>query len=148
MKSPIPKQSEKKHKSSIEYLHKKTLEWISEIEFIKVEQQFLQELLSAHIISLCESDNFNTAKLLLKGIEHESVLGDELIVSIKNHNVNLALLMEHIYLKKEADFRENHDFLKMEVINYTQNFNYIKEQVYKLVLFILKKDKQKRRLSN
>lgn len=146
MKSTIPKQSEKKYKSSIEYLHKKTQEWISEIEFVKVEQQFLQELISEHIIGLCKSDNFNKAKLLLKGIDHESILGDELIVSIKDHNVNLALLMEHIYLKKEADFRKNHNFLKVEVKNYIQNFKYIKEQVYELVLLIMKKNKQKKLL--
>lgn len=150
MKKIIPKQSKIKstYKSSIEQLHKKTQEWISEIEFIKVEQHFLKEILSEHIIGLCKSDNFNKAKLLLKGIEHEQNLGDELITSIKNHNVNLALLMEHIYIKKEADFRENHDFLKIEVKNYIQNFKYIKEQVYELILFIMKKDKQQRLISH
>ena len=147
MKNTIPSQSKKTYKSSIEYLHKKTLEWISEIEFIKVEQKFLKELISEHIISLCKSDNFNTAKLLLKGIDHEHNLGDELIVLIKDHNVNLALLMEHIYLKKETDFRNNHIFLKVEVKNYIQNFKYIKEQVYELVLFIMKNNKQKKLLS-
>lgn len=146
MKNTIPSQSKKTYKSSIEYLHKKTLEWISEIEFIKVEQKFLKELISEHIISLCKSDNFNTAKLLLKGIDHEHNLGDELIVLIKDHNVNLALLMEHIYLKKETDFRNNHTFLKVEVENYIQNFKYIKEQVYELVLFIMKNEKQKKLL--
>ena len=40
MKNSIPSQSKKTYKSSIEYLHKKTLEWISEIEFIKVEQKY------------------------------------------------------------------------------------------------------------
>jgi len=147
MKNTIPNQPKKTYNSSIEYLHKKTLEWVSEIEFIKVEQKFLKELLSEHIIGLCKSDNFNKAKLLLKGIDHESILGDELIVSIKDHNVNLALLMEHIYLKKETDFRNNHIFLKVEVKNYIQNFKYIKEQVYELVLFIMKNNKQKRLLS-
>jgi hypothetical protein len=142
MKNPLPKKTKTNCESSIEHLHKKTQEWVSEIEFIKVEQQFLKELLTEHIIGLCKSDNFNTAKLLLKGIEHENILGDDLIISISDHNVNLALLMENIYLKKEADFRENHEFLKIEVKNYIQNFKYIKEQVYKLVLYIMKKQKK------
>ena len=55
--------------------------------------------------------------------------------------------MQHIYLKKEADFRINHNYLKGEVKNYIQNFKYIKEQVYELVLFIMKKDKQKKLLT-
>lgn len=142
MKNSLPKKTKTKCENSIEHLHRKTQEWVSEIEFIKVEQQFLKELLTDHIIGLCKSDNFNTAKLLLKGIEHENILGDDLIISINNHNVNLALLMENIYLKKEADFRENHEFLKIEVKNYIQNFKYIKEQVYKLVLYIMKNQKK------
>lgn len=146
MKSTIPKKIKKNYTSSVGYLHKKTQEWVSEIKFIQVEQQFLKELLSEHIIGLCKSDNFNKAKLLLKGIEHENILGNDLIVSINDHNVNLALLIENIYLKKEADFRENHEFLKVEVKNYIQNFKYIKQEVYELVLLIMKKEKQHRRL--
>lgn len=148
MKTAVPKKSKSNCTSSIESLYKKTQEWASEIKFIKVEQQFLKELLSEHIIGLCKSDNFNTAKLLLKGIDHETILGDDLLISIKDHNVSLALLIENIYLKKEADFRKNHEILKVEVKNYIQNFKYIKEQVYELVLFIMKKDKQERLISH
>ena len=146
MKKIIPNQKSTIFNSSIEQLKSETYEWISEIEFIKIEQDFLNELLTDHIIGLCKTDNFNKAKLLLNGIAHESKLGDELICSIKDHKMNLALLLENIYLKKENDFRETHQLLLNEVKNYMQNFKYIKQQVFDLVLFIMKMSKNKKLL--
>ncbi|MFK5959091.1 MAG: hypothetical protein QM495_09525 [Lutibacter sp.] len=147
MKHIIPKQKAPIFNNSIQYLHSKTKYWISEIEFIRIEQDFLKELLSEHIIGLCDTNNFNKAKLLLNGINHEAILGKTLIESIKEHQINLALLIENIYLKKENLFRENHNFLKNELKNYLSNFKYIKEEVFELILLIMKKDKQQKLLT-
>ena len=133
-------------KNGIDRLHGKTQKWLSEIEFIKIEQDFLKELLGEHIIGLCVSDKFKMAKLLLNGIEHEVKLGYELKKSIDDHKMNLSLLMENIYLKREDDFREKHENLKNEFTNYTQNFKYLKEQVFDLVLQIMKKEKEQKLL--
>ncbi|PKP09778.1 MAG: hypothetical protein CVU08_14110 [Bacteroidetes bacterium HGW-Bacteroidetes-3] len=132
---------------TVERLHSKAQQWISEIEFIKIEQNFLKELLTEHILELCTTHNFEKAKLLLNGIEHETNLGNKLIESIKEHKINLALLLENIYLKKEDTFRNNHKLLKMEVKNYIENFKYIKEQVFELVLLIMRNEKEKKLLS-
>jgi len=147
MKRVIPKQKTPIFNNSIEYLHSKTNYWISEIEFIRIEQDFLKELLTEHIMGLCDTNNFNKAKLLLNGINHETILGETLIESTKEHQINLALLVENIYLKKENLFRENHEFLKNELKNYIDNFKYIKEQVFELILLIMKKEKQQKLLA-
>jgi len=143
----IPTQKETAFSNSIEYLHSKSQQWISEIEFIKIEQDFLKELLAEHIIGLCDSNNFADAKLLLNGINHEKNLGEKLIESIKEHKINLALLIENIYLKRETSFRDNHESLRTEVKNYIENFKYIKQQVFELVLHIMKKEKQQKLLT-
>lgn len=147
MKRIIPKQKEPIFNNSIEYLHSKSQQWISEIEFIKVEQDFLKELLGEHVLELCDTNNFTKAKLLLNGINHEALLGESLIESIKELKINLALLSESIHLKKENLFRENHEFLKIEVKNYIENFKYIKKQVFELILRIIKKEKQHKLLA-
>lgn len=132
--------------NSIERLHAKAQKWISEIEFIKIEQNFLKELLSEHIMELCKTHNYNQAKMLLKGIEHEAKLGNKLIESVKEHKINLALLLENIQLKKENTYRNNHKLLKGEVKNYIENFKYIKEQVFELVLLVMKNEKERKLL--
>lgn len=144
MKHIIPKQKEPMLKYSIEHLHNKSLKWISEMEFIKIEQEFLREILVEHIMELCCGEKFSKAKLMLHGIDHEEALGVTLIDAIKEHRVNLALLMENIYLKKEDSFREQHELLKIEVQNYIENFKYIKEQVFELILNMMKKEKEKK----
>ena len=146
MKRIIPKQKNTIFNNGIDHLLLKTKKWNSEINFIKVEQHFLKEILSEHILILCETDNFQKAKLLLNSIAHEIKLGDELIVDIKDHSVNLALLIENIYLNREDNFRNHQEYLKSEVNNYLDNFKYLKEQVFELVLFIMKREKQKKLL--
>ena len=147
MKRLIPKQKVLIFNNSIDYLLKKTKKWSFELNFIKVEQKFLKELLAEHVIEFCKTNNFKKAKLFLSGLEQESKLGDELIKNIDEHTINLALLVENIYLKREDNFRKNHEYLKIEVIKYIENFKYLKEQVFDLVLFIMKKEKQHKLLT-
>ena len=57
------------------------------------------------------------------------------------------VICENIYLKKEDNFRKHHEILKIEYNNYTQNFKYLKEQAFELVLQIMKKEKEKKLLA-
>jgi len=131
----------------IEQLYAESKNWIEEIEFMNVEQDFFRELIIDHTLEICNTSNYNEAKFLLKGIEHERKLGKTLITDIKEHSVNLALLLDNIYLKKEKQFRNNHEALKIEVINYIENFKFIKKEVFKLILHVMKKEKQQRLLA-
>jgi hypothetical protein len=125
--------------ANIEQLFNKTKKWISKMEFIKIEQVFYKELLKQYIIKSCAANNFNKAKLLLDAVNNEIILSEKLFKSIEEHKINLSLLIEKIYLKKEAKFRKKHGVLKSEIINYISNFNCIKEQIFEIGLLILKK---------
>ncbi|NLP58358.1 hypothetical protein [Lutibacter sp. B1] len=141
MKRLIPKQSALINRS-VENLLEKTQFWISEIEFIKKEQAFLKELISQHLLELCSAANFSKTKLYLNGIEQEDITGSELTESVKNHQINLGLLIENMYLKREDEIRRDHELLKTEVKNYIQNFKYLKEQIFEIILDIMKKEKK------
>ena len=126
---------------SIEQLLNKTKKWISKMEFMKLEQNFFKELINRYIIKSCTPTNYNKAKLLLNAVNNEIIIEAKLFESIEEHRVNLSLLIENIYLKKEADFRTNHNDLKNEIINYFSNFDCIKEQIFEIGLLVLKKEK-------
>jgi hypothetical protein len=142
----IPKQKEPIIYNSFEYLHKKTQNWLLEISFIKTELIFLKELISQHVIAICKSNNFNDAKMYLTGIEHEILLNDKLIASIKKHAINLSLLTEGVYLTKQQEIRKKHTLLKVEVDNYIENLKYMKQQTFELILKVMKKNKSKKLL--
>jgi len=148
MKRIIPKQKVPFFNNSIDHLALKTKTWISEIDFINDEQVFLKELLTEHIMGLCNSQTFQRAKFLLSGIENESVFGIDLRKNIEDHSVNLSLLIENIYLKREDFIRKYHENLKIEVRNYTESFKSLKKEIFSLVLEILKKEKQQKLLPN
>jgi len=133
---------------TIQFLHCRTEVWLSEIDFIRIEQKFLQELLTEHIMGLCDAQEFTKGKLLLSGINHEINFGNNLTKEIKDHKVNLALFLDNIYRNKENDFRESNKYLKKEVQNYIDNFRNIKEQVFELVLYIMKKEKNSKKEIN
>lgn len=143
MEKEIAEKKEATFKESIQHMHCKTQVWISEIKFIKQEQNFLKELLTEHIIGFCDSENFTRAKLYLNCINQEVTISETLSKSIQEHKVNLSLLIENIYLKKEDAFRKNNTYLKKEVENFIDNFKCIKTQVFDLVLMILKIQKEK-----
>lgn len=148
MKHIIPTKEKLEIKNSTHYLHGKVQQWISEIEFIKIEQHFLKELLGSHVLELCQEDKFQSAKLFLKGLEHEEGLGKELIVAMNEHRMNLGLLIEQVHLKKEDLFRKTHEQLKIEMKDYVHNFKYLKEQVFELILVIMRKDKKQKLLTS
>lgn len=128
-------------RNSSRFLYGKTQQWSSDLEFLQVEQGFLKAMLSQCVIEHCYEDKFKTAKLLINSLKHEEELGLELINSIEEHRVNLALLIENIHLKKEDAFRKRHEYLKIEMKNYVMNFKYLKQQVYELILEVMKTER-------
>ena len=141
MKSIIHSTEDPTFFSSIANLHMESKRWITELEFINREQLFYKELLVEHIIEKCETCNFKVLKLYLKAITHEFELSKRVLEKLKDHRINLSLLLENIYLKREDGFREDHKLLKIEMENYLENFNYIKEKIFAIVLDIMKKEK-------
>jgi hypothetical protein len=142
----IPKHKEPIIYNSFEFLHNKTENWLLEVYFIKKELLFLKELLAEHIIEICNSENFKEAKMYLSGVIHEINLNDILVKSIKEHAINLSLLMEGVYLSKEKQIRKDHTLLKIEFENYRENSKYMKQQIFELVLKVMKKNKCKKLL--
>ena len=141
-------QKEVNYLDTMQFLHCRTEVWLSEIDFIRIEQKFLKELLTEHIMGLCDAQDFTTGKLLLNGINQEINIGDNLTVEINEHKINLSLFLDNIYRNKESDFRESNKYLKKEVKNYIDNFRNIKKQVFELVLYIMKKEKNSKKEIN
>ena len=132
---------------TIKQLYNNSKNWIKEIEFIQIEQDFFKELIIDHTMEICNSSNYSEAKFLLESIEHENELGEDLAHEVIEQRVNLALLLDNIYLKKEKEFRSKYDALSIEMSNYIENFKFIKKEVFKLILQVMKKEKQQRLLA-
>ena len=134
MKRLIPKYRTPIFPNSIHELQDKTLLWIDELQFIQKEQFFFNSLMEECIMEHCSLSNWKQAKLLLSSIQNETELATKLLIRLKNHKMNLGLLLQHIYTKREDQFRDTHRFINNEFKNYVENYRCLKDQLFTLVL--------------
>lgn len=123
-------------------LHAVCKNWIKELEFISKEQVFFREMLVNYVMDQCRADCYKKAKLLLNSIDNEKELLKKLLSDIEEHKINLSLLIEKIYMKRADYFREQHSLLKKDMTNYLENYRYLKEQLFSLILYVLKLKKE------
>lgn len=134
----IPKKSLPYFTKSIYELYEESRTWIEDLEFIEKEQVFFREILLNYVMDECCADCYKKGKLLLKSIDNEKMLGKQLYNELNEHKMNLGLLIERIYLKREDQFRELHLSLKESSENYMSNYKFLKEQLFKLILRVLR----------
>lgn len=117
-------------------------DWISELDFLYNEELFLEELLDAHFIELCNFDLYNRSKEIVNSLKmkHEKLV--ELRYAIFTQQKYLYTLIESQNLKGEDNFKEKHKELLTEVSNYLVSVKHTKSDTFNLVKEILKRIKQ------
>ena len=142
MKRLIPKKNMPYFSNSIYELYEVSETWLEELTFIEKEQDFFREILTNYVMDECSEDCYKQGKFLLNGIMNEQQLGEELHTEINEHKMDLGLLIEKIYLKREDQFRERHLALKENVTNYVKNYKFLKEKLFALILKVLRLKKE------
>jgi len=129
---------------SSEELHKASQNWILELEFIKVEHLFFEDLLKSFALQLVDTienkDNLNIPDAIKKSKKRNNAL----LKAIKNHDMNLKLLVEEKHLSKvETFYKNDHKKLMGELNEYLKTYKNLKTQMFTIMKEVLKKDKQK-----
>ena len=133
---------------SPEEMHDMSIQWFSELMFIKDEQLFLNNLIKSYTIQLTDKGVFEKSKelvaLLLKA--EKEVVG--LLKKVQQHSNQLEIMVDDVdQLKMEKAYKATHNDLLLEVNEYGNTYRNIKERLFKLVSKIMKLDKQKRLLN-
>ena len=113
-----------------EEMHEASLNWFSELNFIRDEQFFLNNLIKSFTLQLADSEVFEKSK---------KVVTDENQLGIMVDDVD--------QLKMEKAYLETHKELTNEMRNYSTKYRKIKERLFEVVSTVMKKDKQKRLLT-
>lgn len=131
--------------SSPEDLHAACIAWESELEFIKDEQQFLDELIVSHTLSLISKEIYNEALTLIAELSKEEVVINDLLEQVQKHANKLEILVDGIdEIPKEKKYKEEHYHLKIEVEKYENGFRKTKTRIFALIKLIMKQKKQNR----
>ena len=126
-------------------LHQDALVWISDLEFIKVEQHFLNSLIKNHTLELISGEVFNQSKKLVGELSKEEKEVTSLLEVVKRHSNQLEILADGInQLQEEKIYKEAHYNLKIDVSRYEDTFKKTKSGIFQLIAKLMKQKKQKR----
>ncbi len=132
---------------STEDLHLDALNCISEVRFIKDEQQFLEDLIMNHTLELIDGNFYERSKEVIGSL---SVLRKGLRPLLKRlmvHSNNLQALLDEEEVPNEMEgYKEDHYELMSEVVAYYAKFKKVKRKIFRLIKQIIKEGKLKRLL--
>lgn len=135
--------------SSPEELHEACLQWKSELEFFKKEQQFLDELIKANMPQLLSEELYKKTTDLISELSKEEKEVTKLLKRVRSHINLIEILVDGIdEIEKEKSFKEAHYYLKIEVAKYAKDFRATKTAIFELIKAIMKQRKQKKIAKN
>ena len=102
---------------SAEEMHKASLGWLRELEFIKDEHLFFEDMITSFSLQLIQNKGFEQNVEIIDVINASQKRNNSLIKIIKKHDKNLRLLVDGIdQIKEETVYKQEHRNL-IEVIN-------------------------------
>ncbi|MCA0932767.1 hypothetical protein LCM02_09920 [Lutimonas saemankumensis] len=125
------------------HLHEETSNWLSEMEFMKDEQLFLEHLLSTHFLDLSSTKLYEPTRKLIKRLKEVESLGTELVDRTRKHDENTGIMLENIQASRTSKLLTEHEKIKIEYDNYTLKFRYVKKKIFALIKEIMIQHKQK-----
>ncbi len=133
---------------SPEEMHEASLNWFSELKFIRDEQLFLNNLVTLYTLQLTDTAIFEESKKVISRLQKAEKDIVPLFKKVQAHENQLEIMVDDInQLKMEKAYQETHKELIISMNQYTVQYREIKEGLFKLITSIMKKNKQKRLLN-
>ena len=147
MKTIVPNLKFVESKNADE-LHVESLNWISELKFIKDEQYFLDDLLKSYTLQLIKEPKFDESNKVIAKLSSIRKDGEELLKKMINHENELLILVDGIdQIKEEKKYRFLHSKYLLEVTNYFNDYKEVKKEIFAIIKQIMKEEKQRRLLN-
>lgn len=125
-------------------LHKASQNWLMELEFIKDEHLFFEDLLTSFTRQLVDMKGFDENQKIIDALKISKKWNGSLINIIKKHDKNLKLLVDSIdQPNEEAIYKKEHKNIMNELNAYLKDYKTLKTQLFVALKDVLKKDKQK-----
>ncbi|GAA4280949.1 hypothetical protein [Gaetbulibacter aestuarii] len=130
-----------------ENMHRDSRNWLSELEFAKDEELFLDDLIKSYTLQLIDSKHFAESKKVIDKLSKIQKETDALLEIVKNHEKGLSIMVDGINeFDKEKAFKNKHVKLIINVKNFLDRYKTIKTELFTVVKGVLKEGKQKRLL--
>ncbi|OYX23618.1 MAG: hypothetical protein B7Z06_10015 [Flavobacteriales bacterium 32-35-8] len=132
---------------SAEDMYRQVHDWLSELEFVKDEHHFFEDLVKTYTLQIIDTKKFSEYQKIIDSIKHSEKRNNALIDAIKVHGNELQIMIDGINQpKEESDYKKEHRNLIVLVSEFLKDYQSLKSKLFEAVKDILKKDKQQRLL--
>ena len=133
---------------SAEEMHFSSNQWISELNFIKDEHHFFEDMLKEYTLPIIESNLLSKVKDLIDRITKYKQKSETLLNKITEHRNGLQVMVDGInQLEEENRYKKEHRKLLVDVNQFSLEYNDFKKEIFETIARALKQQKQKRLLS-
>ena len=133
---------------SPEDMHTQTVQWLSELKFVRDEQLFLNNLVKHYTVQLVDARHFDESKKIVGSIVDAEKELKSLMKKIQAHENQLEIMVDEIdQPKMERAYKETHRELIGEMQRYLDVYRALKKKLFHLISKVMKKEKQKRLLN-
>jgi hypothetical protein len=125
-------------------MHEASKEWLSELNFIKDEHLFFEDLVTQFTSQLLAFDNFSNNKEIVDAINRSQKRNNTLIEAIKIHENELQLMVDGIdQLEEEKAYTKEHSDLIIATTDFLKEYRTLKTQLFDIIKNIKKEDKNR-----
>ena len=129
-------------------MHSETVEWMSELKFVRDEQQFLNSLVKHYTLQLVDGDNYGKSKEIVGAILDAENELQRLIKEVQLHENQLEILVDDVdQPRMEQAYKETHGELIGKMHHYLEEYRGLKKRLFNLISAVIKKDKRNRLLN-
>ncbi|WP_044397453.1 hypothetical protein [Lacinutrix sp. Hel_I_90] len=130
-----------------EDMHENSKKWLSELQFVKDEHLFFQDLITTYTLQIIDFEDFSDTKEIVDALNRSQKKNNELIEAVLNHEKDLEIMVDGIDdVKKEKHYKKLHRQLLTSVSEYLYDYKKVKTQLFSIVKDVMKKEKQQRLL--
>ncbi len=129
---------------SAEEMHRDSKKWLSELEFIKDEHLFFEDLIKSYTLQMIAPEKFSHNKEIIDAINRSQKKNNLLIEAVKVHENELQIMVDGINQSREEDaYKKEHRGLLIEISEYENNYRTLKNQLFGIIKSIKKEEKSR-----
>jgi hypothetical protein len=130
---------------SADELHKASQDWLVELEFIKNEQLFFEDLLKSNSSKLIDHVGFEKNSYVIDALKTSQKQNNSLIMAIKKHDNNLKIMVDGVdQPEEERLYKKEHRNIMVKINEYLKEYKTLKTQLFTIFKKVFKNEKQKR----
>ena len=123
-------------------MHYGSQEWLSELQFIKDEHLFFEDLIKSYTLQLISPEKFSHNTEVIDAINRSQKQNNLLIKAIITHKNDLKIMVDGIdQIKEEEAYKKVHRGFIIEVSEYLKYYRLLKTQLFDIIKSIKKEEK-------